>query len=119
MRTDRATVLVEAGYAVRVADGASIAMALVAREVPGLILLDWWMPVITGEQFLDWLSRDARFRGVHVIITTGDADGVENPHASAILHKPHSVETLLQLIQRHVPNVATGAAAASVRAQDR
>jgi len=46
------------------------AFRIMERETPGLILLDWMLPDMNGEEFLDQMSEDPRWRSVPVLLVT-------------------------------------------------
>ncbi len=56
------------GYSVRLADGGESALAIMAEEIPALVLLDLVMPDLNGADVLDQMRADARLRQVPVII---------------------------------------------------
>lgn len=61
-------VLVEAGYPVEQAGDGAQALAKVAEEVPGIILLDLKMPGIDGWGVMERLRADPRAAGVPILI---------------------------------------------------
>jgi len=79
------------------------ALAVVEREAPDLLLLDWNMPNVTGGGVLEELGR--RAHRVPVIVLTADDDPrrreiAEAHGASAFLSKPFSPIELLRAIER-------------------
>ena len=83
--------LIDEGYRVAEAAHGGEALAAVEREMPSLILLDLWMPVMTGGEFL------ARFNAPVpvVILTAGD----EGPAGCPTLRKPMTLEQLLSAVK--------------------
>jgi CheY-like chemotaxis protein len=79
------------------------ALALVERDAPDLLVLDWNMPNVTGGDVLAELAR--RERRVPVIVLTADDDPerreiAEAHGAAAFLAKPFSPIELLGAIER-------------------
>ena len=101
-------VLSDAGYRVRTAPEGAAALARVAEELPGLILLDMRMPGMNGWEF----AREFRARYGHacpIVVVTA----AENARARAAevgaegwLAKPFEIDDVLRMVATHA---ATGA----------
>lgn len=57
-------------YSVSTANSATNAFAILAKEKPDLILLDYDMPICSGAQFLEMLRSEATTRNIPVIFLT-------------------------------------------------
>jgi CheY-like chemotaxis protein len=74
------------------------------NDLPGLILLDVAMPVMTGWQFLSAQQREPRFASIPVVLMTALA-GI--PHAAKFqavvgyLYKPLDLHHLTDIIAAH------------------
>lgn len=95
--------LPEDGFEILEARDGHEALALLEREAPDLLLLDWNMPNATGGDVLAELAR--RERTVPVIVLTADDDPArraiaEALGAAAFLAKPFSPIELLKAIER-------------------
>lgn len=66
--------LMGAGYDVVSAVDAQQARELVADEAPGLVLLDWMLPGMSGLEFTKWMKRDDRLAEVPIIMLTARDD---------------------------------------------
>ncbi len=89
---------------VQAADGEE-ALARLAEEAPSLVLLDWRMPGLSGDQVLAELKR--RFPEVPVIVLTGEREAERwaerrRLRASLFLSKPFSPLELLAAVERLV-----------------
>jgi CheY-like chemotaxis protein len=92
------------GFAVLKAQHGQDALALLETvEPPGLILLDFMMPVMNGSQFLVAQKATPRLRNIPVVILSawardwkGDALGVD-----AVLAKPIDPARLVALVGRY------------------
>jgi CheY-like chemotaxis protein len=75
-----------------------------AEELPGLILLDLAMPVMTGYEFLREQRQDAILAPIPVILMTArgnfEQERVES-YAADYIHKPTDLDTLLEAIRYH------------------
>ena len=92
--------LSELGYAVVQAENGAEAVALCAREVPDLLILDFLMPKLSG---LDALLEIRRSRPVPAVLLTAinegslrGLDGVDQ--VGALLQKPFTRKTLERAI---------------------
>ncbi|HSB01910.1 MAG TPA: substrate-binding domain-containing protein, partial [Anaerolineales bacterium] len=66
------------GYPVWLAENGESALALMAGEVPALVLLDLVMPTLSGADVLDQMRRDPKLRPVPVIILSNKALSLED-----------------------------------------
>ncbi|MBN2117302.1 MAG: substrate-binding domain-containing protein [Anaerolineales bacterium] len=74
-------ILVEAGlpgYPICLADNGERALAMMAEEVPSLILLDLVMPTLSGADVLDQMRADPKLRQVPVIVLSNKALSLED-----------------------------------------
>ena len=67
--------LESSGYNTRTASNGDEAFSLLQTETPDLILCDWKMPEVGGEQFLKALSAEGRLTATPVIIMTAHGTG--------------------------------------------
>ncbi len=66
------------GYSICLAENGEMALALMAQEVPALVLLDLVMPDLSGADVLDRMRADARLRQVPVIILSNKVLSLED-----------------------------------------
>lgn len=94
-------VLEEDGYQV-VTEAKSInALKRIAEESPDLILLDIWMPVITGDQILSQLRSDYTKSKIPVLMYSASTDGkviADKYGADSFIAKPFDLEDLLNKV---------------------
>ncbi|MCL5961730.1 MAG: response regulator [Chloroflexi bacterium] len=99
-----AVILTEEGYRVVPATDGRDALAKVAKEMPALILLDVWMPVMDGPEFL------ARFRRMYdhatpiVLLTAAEEGRIADAEIQAEGHlsKPFDLDELLRCVAVYV-----------------
>jgi len=92
--------LSDEGYEVESAPNGAIALEIVKLRPPGVIILDMWMPVMDGWQFL---TNYRALPGPHapvIALTAAQYDpsrsaGIE---ADGFLTKPFSLDSLIQLV---------------------
>jgi DNA-binding response OmpR family regulator len=97
--------LTSEGYdSVGASDGKAALGYLRSNPAPGLVLLDWNMSPMNGEQFMSELSRDAALANVPVVLLTADArleDKVRGNTFAGSLRKPIDLEALFALVDRY------------------
>ncbi len=98
------TALVQVGFRTEVASDTSEAEAIIRRDKPNLILLDWMLPGVSGIEFARRLRRDDETRDVPVIMLTArceEGDRLTGFQAGAddYVGKPFSVRELLARVK--------------------
>jgi CheY-like chemotaxis protein len=92
------------GYCVSVAcDGLDAWEQIQTRDLPKLILLDWMMPRMDGEQFLAKLRAD-RLPEIAVVILSGNDAArrkAQELEAVGCLTKPVEFDELLKVVRRY------------------
>jgi signal transduction histidine kinase len=103
VRIGMAGLLEKRGYDVVTAtDGLDALRQLRAGLRPSLILLDYSMPVMNGEQFCEEVASSPSLAGIPIVLVTGEtADAVRlaEKHATALLTKPVPPQKLLEALQ--------------------
>lgn len=99
-----AATLLGAGYDVEQVADAHRAREWVSEQTPGLILLDWMLPGMSGLEFAKWLKRDERLAEIPIIMLTARDD--ENNKVQGLeagvddyVTKPFSTRELLARIK--------------------
>jgi two-component system, OmpR family, response regulator CpxR len=94
-------VLEEAGYRVYSAENGREALAVLAEAspLPGLILLDLMMPVMSGDEMLRALKKVHALAQIPVMIVTASGAPMP-PLASGLLRKPVDLDALLRTVAR-------------------
>jgi CheY-like chemotaxis protein len=101
-----AALLEDEGYIVVCAANGKAALDYLhqAAELPGLILLDLAMPVMTGYEFLREQRQDVTIADIPVILMTArghfEQEGVDS-YAAQYIHKPTDLDVLLEAIRYH------------------
>ena len=92
-------VLEDAGYPVYTAENGREALEVLgdAHPLPGLILLDLMMPVMSGDEMLKALKQVHALASIPVTIVTASGAPMP-PQASGILKKPVDLDVLLRIV---------------------
>jgi signal transduction histidine kinase/CheY-like chemotaxis protein/CHASE3 domain sensor protein len=84
------------GYRVLTASSAEVALDMLSRELPDLIILDILLPGMDGWEFLERIKADDRLTMIPVVIASVVADGTRGIAlgAAQVIQKPVSREQL-------------------------
>lgn len=101
------------GYRVQLAASGGKALELLrAASTPRIVLLDWFMPDLTGEDLLQLIAGDAVLAQRHVYIvmsatapTTLSLDGVPPTLITARVEKPFDIDTMLDVVQQATQDI--------------
>lgn len=78
---------------------------IIEREHPDLLLLDLWMPVLSGDQVLKTLRKNPKTVKLPVIVISASQDGKEiavDAGANDFIAKPFDLDELFQKIEHYV-----------------
>jgi len=94
--------LTRAGCSVITADDGQQACDLLERgERPRLIIVDWVLPKVGGEDVVRYAHEDPNLRHVPIIVVTGADVDVRRMKVDATFKKPLDLQALLETV-RHV-----------------
>ena len=94
-------ILEEEGYQVVLEPKSVNAYKKIESECPDLILLDIWMPVISGDQILRNLKADPNKSSIPVLMYSASTEGKtisQAAGADGFLAKPFDIDQLLEAI---------------------
>ncbi|MGI9088383.1 MAG: response regulator [Chthoniobacterales bacterium] len=102
-------ILAEANYQVVTAPTAEEGLSAAAAETPHLVLLDYVLPDMKGDQVLERLLQNSATAQVPVVYMSGfgadlPSDPKQNANVVGSLNKPFTSELLLQTVALHLPN---------------
>ena len=101
LRSTLGAVLQAEGYeVVEARNGLHALQQLMRNPLPGVILLDMTMPVMTGFEFLDIQKEDPRIRAIPVIAVTVHAKVADLAGVVAVVHKPFDLEQLVGVLRK-------------------
>lgn len=99
LRTVIRLVLEQADYEVDEASNGRVALDLLERELPDLILLDAKMPVLGGAELIGEIRGDPARAAIPVVFLTGLPGSVpEDVRPDAVVAKPFDKDDLLEVI---------------------
>jgi CheY-like chemotaxis protein len=102
-----ADVLELAGYEVDTAEHGGEALEKLRLSLPGVVLLDLMMPVMSGEEFLRECRRSGQRAAFPVVVLTAAMAPSEDPAASldveAFIAKPFDIDVLVATVRRFMP----------------
>ncbi|UEG51930.1 response regulator [Mucilaginibacter daejeonensis] len=78
---------------------------------PDLILLDMWMPKITGDQLVRFLKKLPNLQHIPVVIFSASSDGNQKAMeagANGFLAKPFDIDELIRIVSEYCPMVSGG-----------
>jgi len=95
-------VLSEAGYPVEQAENGEVALARIAEEAPGVVLLDLKMPVLDGWGVVERMRKDPKSSHVPILILSAYGFEWESELLGAQGYVPKSVgmEEILDRVRR-------------------
>jgi CheY-like chemotaxis protein len=94
--------LEDEGYRVVDAVHGGEAIERLEAELPSLILLDLWMPVMTGGQLLERLRSDPRWSRIPVVLLSAASDISIAEGVVESLKKPVRLDVLLKTVARYL-----------------
>ena len=93
------------GYVVAEAGNGRLALEWLQRNAdPCLVLLDLWMPVMSGMELREKMVQDPRLAALPLVVVTAAGDGkarAEEMGAIGYLRKPLDLQDLLATVERY------------------
>ena len=96
--------LQDEGYKVRSAFNGEMALAAIAEQPPAMILMDMYMPQMTGVMFLEHLKSNGVSHIPVVLMTASPraAEPLVSENLVDYLAKPFDIDRLLDCVARHL-----------------
>ena len=115
-------ILDEANYEVATAATANEGLRAAANDIPHLILLDFVLPDMTGDEVLRGLLENSVTATVPVVYMSGlgadlQSDPKQHPNVIGSLHKPFTSEVLLKTVENYMPNQPASSEPASAETE--
>ena len=100
-----AATLRDEGYVVAEAENGRLARGWLQRNSdPCLVLLDLWMPVMSGMELRERMVQDPRLAALPLVVVSAAGDGkarAEEMGAIGYLRKPLDLQDLLATVERY------------------
>lgn len=95
------------GYQVEEAGDGEKGLALLKHIKPDLLILDYRLPLMNGEEILTAMLADAVLKTVPVILLSASMTVSANSFPNVCVHlvKPVDIRTLLMMVQQFLPAV--------------
>lgn len=97
------------GYNVRTQSDSTNIYARIDEEKPDLILLDLWMPGLSGEEITRHLKSDTSTKNIPIIIMSANKDTAQiakQAGAEAFLAKPFDIDVLESMVENYLASTA-------------
>lgn len=109
IRTQIVQILIDEGYKALSATNGKEALDLLSDlsedDLPGCIILDLMMPIMTGRQFLDKVMVDSKLSSIPIVVATAKGSPKEEliglPSHVGRIRKPMGVDELIAAIEVH------------------
>jgi CheY-like chemotaxis protein len=95
-------ILEDSGYHVIAEQNSVNLYQLIELEKPALLLLDLWMPVLSGDQVLMHLRSNPETQDLPVIVLSASTDGAKiakDAGANGYIAKPFDIDDLLDRVE--------------------
>lgn len=112
-------ILTEANYRVTTAATAEEGLVSAARAVPDLVLLDYVLPDMKGDEVCRHLSKDPATAKVRIVYMSGFGadlkhDQMSNANVIGSLNKPFTSDLLLKTVEKFMPKESSEPASEAV-----
>lgn len=94
-------VLEDSGYHIVAEPNSLNLLPLIQAERPDLLLIDLWMPVLSGDQVVKKLKADPGTRNLPVVIISASTDGrsiARDAGADSYIAKPFDIDQLVNTV---------------------
>jgi CheY-like chemotaxis protein len=100
VRSTLAAILHDEGCDIIIAPNGFDALVSLEQHNPDIIVLDWMMPVVDGQHFLQALRHDYRRRTPVLVISAGrvNEEIAARAGADAYLQKPFDIDELMRVL---------------------
>jgi CheY-like chemotaxis protein len=100
-----------AGYFVFSCGHGAEALTLLSRiKPPSLILLDWQLPILNGEEFLRVKMREPELAPIPVVVVSALASSIQPIGVKEIVRKPFDLDHLLKVVDKYCQEIPSHSA---------
>jgi DNA-binding response OmpR family regulator len=105
-------ILAEANYSVVTAATAEEGLVAASNDVPDLVLLDYVLPDMKGDEVSRHLAKNSATAKVRIVYMSGfgadlKPDQINNANVIGSLNKPFTSDLLLKTVEKYMPNEAS------------
>ena len=80
---------------------------VITKEHPGLVIIDLWMPLMTGDEVVKLLRKSPETKDLPVIVISANMDGKETAAKAGATHfisKPFDIVNLIDKVEQYYAN---------------
>ncbi|RZJ39253.1 MAG: response regulator [Chryseobacterium sp.] len=95
------------GFQVYTESNSTNLMQQIRQNTPDLLLMDLWMPVLSGDQLLKTIRTSPELTSLPVIILSASVDGnqiAQNAGANAFVPKPFNMDDIISVVKSTLQN---------------
>ena len=94
-----------AGYSTEIAHEGNTALAIIESQTPDLVVLDLWLPFVSGSEIMEYISSQTHLDQMRLIVVTADSIQSQSIQAAVgradrVLLKPVTFSQLLKEVKR-------------------
>jgi DNA-binding response OmpR family regulator len=96
-----AIILSAEGYLIETEFDSSKLISRISKNIPDLLILDLWMPILNGEQILNLIKATPALSNIKVILISASLDGklaYRSSNADDYINKPFDIDDLLSKV---------------------
>ncbi|MBD1392948.1 response regulator [Mucilaginibacter glaciei] len=98
-------ILEDSGHHVLAVTDSLMVENLIEKEMPDMLLIDLWMPNLSGDQVIKEVRKNPNITHLPVIVISASKDVKEIAYASGadgFLEKPYDIDALLDIVEKHL-----------------
>ncbi|RYY38021.1 MAG: response regulator [Sphingobacteriaceae bacterium] len=98
-------ILEDSGYEVTALINSNEVISYIEKQQPDILLIDLWMPGMSGDQVIEQLRTNANITDLPIIVISASKDGRQVAFAAGaddFLDKPYDIDTLLAKVEKHL-----------------
>jgi CheY-like chemotaxis protein len=98
-------ILEDSGYEVTALINSNEVISYIEKQQPDILLIDLWMPGMSGDQVIAQLRTNANITNLPIIVISASKDGRQVAFAAGaddFLEKPYDIDALLSIVDKHL-----------------
>ncbi|MFD1255979.1 response regulator [Mucilaginibacter terrae] len=98
-------ILEDSGHEVLAVINSSNVNMLVETEQPDILLIDLWMPGLSGDQVVRQLRKNEQLKQIPIVVISASKDGKEIAYAAGaddFLEKPYDLDALIDIVEKQL-----------------
>jgi CheY-like chemotaxis protein len=98
-------ILEDSGYEVTATINSSEVISHIENQHPDILLIDLWMPGLSGDQVISQLRKNVNIVNLPIIVISASKDGRAVAFAAGaddFLEKPYDIDALLTMVAKHL-----------------